>query len=143
MATAPINKKALQAAGHLYPGHTELLAALTGTAEVRMMLVGSRLRVILVTTHMALSQVPAALSSERIVKTITMATAHLSRFHGLVRPRLVVAGLNPHAGEDGAFGDEEKRIIATHESGHAVVAHFTPAALTVRRQEAFASATEA
>ena len=112
LVTAPISKAMWHAAGHTYPGHTELLAALTGTAEVRMMLVGSRLRVILVTTHMALAQVPAALSSERIVKTITMAATHLSHFHRLCRPRLAVAGLNPHAGEDGAFGDEEKRIIA-------------------------------
>ena len=76
------------------------------------MLVGSQLRVILVTTHIALSQVPAALSCERILKTIALAAAHLSRFHGLARPRLAVAGLNPHAGEAGAFGDEEARIIA-------------------------------
>jgi 4-hydroxythreonine-4-phosphate dehydrogenase len=77
-----------------------------------MMLVGSRLRVILVTTHLALARVPAALSTERIEKTILMTAAHLTRFHGLTCPRLAVAGLNPHAGEAGAFGDEEERIIA-------------------------------
>jgi 4-hydroxythreonine-4-phosphate dehydrogenase len=88
-----------------------LLADLTRTPEVRMMLVGSRLRVILVTTHIALARVPAALTSDRIVQTITMTAEHLTRFHGLSRPRLAVAGLNPHAGEDGAFGDEEARII--------------------------------
>lgn len=67
---------------------------------------------ILVTTHLALSQVPATLSCERICRTIVLTVAHLSRFHGLERPRLAVAGLNPHAGEAGAFGDEEARIIA-------------------------------
>lgn len=112
LVTAPISKAMWHAAGRDYPGHTELLAALTRTPEVRMMLVGRQLRVILVTTHIALSQVPAALSCERILKTIALAAAHLSRFHGLARPHLAVAGLNPHAGEAGAFGDEETRIIA-------------------------------
>ncbi|HEV8718523.1 MAG TPA: 4-hydroxythreonine-4-phosphate dehydrogenase PdxA [Candidatus Binatia bacterium] len=112
LVTAPISKAMWHVAGRGYPGHTELLAALTYTPDVRMMLVGSRLRVILVTTHLALSRVPAALSCERIFRTIVLAAAHLSRFHGLPRPRLAVAGLNPHAGEAGAFGDEEERIIA-------------------------------
>jgi 4-hydroxythreonine-4-phosphate dehydrogenase len=112
IVTAPISKAMWHAAGREYPGHTELLAALTQTPEVRMMLVGSRLRVILVTTHLALAQVPAALSSEKILKTIQMTAEHLTRFHGLAQPRLAVAGLNPHAGEAGAFGDEEERIIA-------------------------------
>jgi 4-hydroxythreonine-4-phosphate dehydrogenase len=112
LVTAPISKAMWHAAGHAYPGHTELLAALTHTPEVRMMLVGSRLRVILVTTHIALARVPTALSSERILRTITMTAQHLSRFHGLTPPRLAVAGLNPHAGESGAFGDEEERLIA-------------------------------
>lgn len=112
LVTAPISKAMWHAAGRHYPGHTELLAALTDTAEVRMMLVGSRLRVVLVTTHIALAQVPASLSTERILRTITMTAAHLSRFHGLSAPRLAVAGLNPHAGEAGAFGDEEARLIA-------------------------------
>lgn len=111
LATAPISKAMWQASGHLYPGHTELLAALTDTAEVRMMLAGKQLRVILVTTHMPLAQVPRALSCERIAKTITVAATHLRRFYGLSQPRLAVAGLNPHAGEAGAFGDEEQRLI--------------------------------
>jgi 4-phospho-D-threonate 3-dehydrogenase / 4-phospho-D-erythronate 3-dehydrogenase len=112
IVTAPISKAMWHAAGRDYPGHTELLAALTHTPEVRMMLVGRQLRVILVTTHIALARVPTALSTERIEKTILMTAAHLTRFHGLTRPRLAVAGLNPHAGEAGAFGDEEARIIA-------------------------------
>jgi 4-hydroxythreonine-4-phosphate dehydrogenase len=111
LVTAPISKTMWHVAGHAYPGHTELLADLTNTPEVRMMLVGSHLRVILVTTHLALARVPASLSSARIAQTIIMTNAHLSRFHGLSRPRLAVAGLNPHAGENGAFGDEETRLI--------------------------------
>jgi 4-hydroxythreonine-4-phosphate dehydrogenase len=112
LVTAPISKAMWHAAGRDYPGHTELLAALTHTPEVRMMLVGSKLRVILVTTHIALAKVPTTLSPERIRITITMAADHLRRFHGLLPPRLAVAGLNPHAGESSAFGDEEERIIA-------------------------------
>ena len=111
LVTAPISKTMWHAAGRTFPGHTELLAALTQTPEVRMMLVGRQLRVILVTTHLPFAQVPTALSTERIVKTISLAVQHLSRFHGLAAPRLAVAGLNPHAGEAGAFGDEEIRII--------------------------------
>ena len=129
LVTAPISKAMWQASGHAYPGHTELLAALTDTAEVRMMLDGSPpsflgdpepvegrggkkpLRVVLVTTHMPLAQVPRALSCERIEKTITVAATHLRRFYGLPQPRLAIAGLNPHAGEAGAFGDEEQRLI--------------------------------
>ncbi len=140
LATAPISKAMWQAAGHLYPGHTELLAALTDTGEVRMMLDGSPppfsagrpepvegrgntqpLRVILVTTHIPLAQVPSALSCERIEKTIRLAATHLQRFYALPRPRLAVAGLNPHAGEAGAFGDEEQRLIqpAVERAGRA------------------------
>ena len=111
LVTAPISKAMWHAAGHHYPGHTELLAALTETRDVRMMLVGKQLRVILVTTHIPLAQVPQTLSCERIEKTIALAATHLSRFHGLPNPRRAVAGLNPHAGEAGAFGDEEQRVI--------------------------------
>ena len=111
LATAPISKAMWHAAGRDYPGHTELLADLTKTQDVRMMLAGSRLRVILVTTHIPFAQVPDALSAERIKTTITLAAKHLAQFHGLVQARLAMAGLNPHAGEGGAFGDEEERII--------------------------------
>jgi 4-hydroxythreonine-4-phosphate dehydrogenase len=122
LATAPISKAMWHAAGRDYPGHTELLADLTQTQDVRMMLAGSQLRVILVTTHIPFAQVPAALSIERIHTTIRLAAEHLKQFHGLANARLAVAGLNPHAGEGGAFGDEEERIIApaikqAHEQG--------------------------
>ena len=111
LVTAPVCKAMWHAAGHRYPGHTELLARLTRTPEVRMMLVGRGLRVMLVTTHLRLAAVPSALSIERIATTVTLAAAHLRRFHGMERPRLAVAALNPHAGEAGAFGDEECRVI--------------------------------
>jgi 4-phospho-D-threonate 3-dehydrogenase / 4-phospho-D-erythronate 3-dehydrogenase len=112
LVTAPINKALWHATGHTYAGHTECLAALTRTAEIRMMLVGSSLRVILVTTHLALAEVPRVLSVDGIATTLRLAHTHLARFHGLPHPRLAVAALNPHAGEGGIFGDEEVRVIA-------------------------------
>lgn len=112
LVTAPISKAMWRAAKRDYPGHTELLASLTHSPDVRMMLVGSRLRVVLVTTHIPFIQVAAALSSRRIVTTLVLTARHLARFHGLSQPRLAVAGLNPHAGEGGVFGDEEDRLIS-------------------------------
>ena len=111
LATAPISKAMWHAADRDYPGQTELLADLTHTQDVRMMLAGSQLRVILVTTHIPFAQVAATLSIDRIHTTIRLAAEHLKQFHGLANARLAVAGLNPHAGEGGAFGDEEERII--------------------------------
>ncbi len=112
MVTAPINKAAIRSAGYDFPGHTELLAARCQVEKVVMMLAGSHLRVCLVTTHLALRDVPAALSREHILATIRIAAHDLRRFFGLPHPRLAVLGLNPHAGEGGHFGDEEQRLIA-------------------------------
>ncbi len=112
LVTAPISKAMWRAAKRDYPGHTELLASLTHSPDVRMMLVGSRLRVVLVTTHIPFVQVVAALSSRRIMTTLVLTARHLARFHGLSQPRLAVAGLNPHAGEGGVFGDEEDRLLS-------------------------------
>jgi 4-phospho-D-threonate 3-dehydrogenase / 4-phospho-D-erythronate 3-dehydrogenase len=111
MATAPISKKNLQQAGYPYPGHTELLAELTDTREVRMMLWGRRLRVVLVTVHLPLAEVMAALTRKRIRITIELTHRSLEDWFGLANPRLAVAALNPHGGEDGIFGHEEKRLI--------------------------------
>jgi 4-hydroxythreonine-4-phosphate dehydrogenase len=111
IVTAPINKAWVTRAGFPISGHTELLRELTGARDVRMMLAGSRLRVILVTMHVALGKVPAALSIRGVARTITIAADHLRRYHRLAEPRIAVAGLNPHAGEDGLFGREEGRII--------------------------------
>jgi len=112
IVTAPINKASVTRAGHPISGHTELLQSLTGAREVRMMLAGPRLRVVLVTTHVALGAVPAALTTRAITRTIVIAHEHLRRYHRMSRPRLAVAGLNPHAGENGLFGNEEAVIIA-------------------------------
>jgi 4-hydroxythreonine-4-phosphate dehydrogenase len=88
-----------------------MLADLAGGVEVAMMLAGPRLRVVLVTTHLALRDVPARLSAERILKTAEIADTALRQQFGLERPRLALAALNPHASEDGLFGDEEARML--------------------------------
>jgi 4-hydroxythreonine-4-phosphate dehydrogenase len=111
MATAPISKKNLQQAGHPYPGHTELLADLTATPDVRMMLWGRRLTVVLVTVHLPLSEVVGALTRRSIRVTVELTHQSLRDWFGIARPRLAVAALNPHGGEDGIFGREEKRVI--------------------------------
>ena len=111
MATAPISKKTLNDAGHAYPGHTELLADLTGTREVRMMLYGARLKVVLVTVHLPLTEVAAALTRKRVRATIELTHRALREWFGVAEPRLAVAALNPHGGEDGMFGQEERRVI--------------------------------
>jgi 4-phospho-D-threonate 3-dehydrogenase / 4-phospho-D-erythronate 3-dehydrogenase len=110
IVTAPINKEALAAAGMQHSGHTEILARLSDTRDFAMLLLGHELRVIHVTTHVALRQVPELVTRERVLKTIRLAQTTMM---GLGRrdARIAVAGLNPHAGEDGLFGDEEKRSI--------------------------------
>ena len=111
MVTAPISKAAIHAAGCDFPGHTELLADRCGVDKVVMMLGGEKLKVCLVTTHMALAEVPRVLTSEEILETIRITDAAFRRFFGLARPRIAVLALNPHAGEGGLFGDEEARLI--------------------------------
>ena len=111
MATAPINKESMNGAGHGYPGHTELLAELCGSKEVVMMLAGDRLRVTLVTIHEALSRVPALVSCEKVLSTISITHDSLCRWF-CKSPRIAVLALNPHCGEGGLFGDEEARAIA-------------------------------
>jgi len=112
IVTCPINKAAINAAGSHFPGHTELLAERCGCAKVVMMLAGSKLRVCLVTTHLAYTQVPAALTSAEILSTIRITAASLQTQFGIENPRIAVLALNPHAGENGLFGDEEARMIA-------------------------------
>lgn len=111
IVTCPINKAAINASGYHFPGHTELLAELCGVDKVVMMLAGERLKVCLVTTHLAYRDVPERLNSEEILDTIRIAAESLSRQLGIANPRLAVLALNPHAGEDGLFGDEEQRLI--------------------------------
>ena len=112
VVTAPVSKQAIQSLGIDFPGHTETIAHLAGDAEVRMMMAGASLRIVLVTTHIRFSDVPAALTTDRVVRTAEIASRALERDFGVRRPRLALAGLNPHAGEGGAFGDEEIRVLA-------------------------------
>lgn len=112
ICTAPIHKKALKdGAGFAYPGHTEYLAALAGRDRVVMMLASPQLRVVPVTIHIALEDVPMALNPALLTDTILITHAALRRDFGIARPRLAVAGLNPHAGEGGAMGMEEIEMI--------------------------------
>lgn len=111
MVTCPISKALMHRAGHHYEGHTQLIAERTGTRDFVMMLAGERLRVTLATIHCALKDVPVLLSTEGVLKTITITRDALCRDFGFESPRIAVAGLNPHAGEDGLFGDEEARVI--------------------------------
>lgn len=107
ICTAPLSKEALHAAGHRYPGHTELLAALTGTPEVSMMLVAPKLRVIHVTTHIGLLDAIERIDAALVERVIGRAHTTLTRA-GIARPRIGVCGINPHAGENGLFGRGEE-----------------------------------
>lgn len=111
IVTAPLNKEAMHAAGIDFPGHTEILAERSGTEHVAMMLVNDQLRVILATIHIALSEVPRALTRELELRTIELAHRACLGM-GIAKPRIAVAGLNPHAGENGKFGTEEQSVIA-------------------------------
>ena len=111
LVTAPISKAAIHLAGSPFPGHTEMLAALTGADEVAMMLVGGPLRVALVTIHEPLARVASLISVERITTVVRLAHLWLVD-SGIARPKVAVAGLNPHAGEGGEIGREEAEVIA-------------------------------
>jgi len=112
MVTCPISKALMHKAGYAFEGHTQMIAHLTNTPDVVMMLAGERLRVTLVTIHCAIRDVPDLLTVDRVLKTIRITEEALRRDFNLPRPRLAVAALNPHGGEGGLFGDEEARIIA-------------------------------
>jgi 4-hydroxythreonine-4-phosphate dehydrogenase len=111
IVTAPLNKEAMHAAGLDFPGHTEILAQRSGTPYVAMMLVNDRLRVILATIHIALSEVSPTLTTALELRTIELAQQACQAM-GIASPRIGVAGLNPHAGEHGKFGREDLDIIA-------------------------------
>jgi 4-hydroxythreonine-4-phosphate dehydrogenase len=111
MVTCPIGKVSLNAAGYAFPGHTEMLADLTGTSHYRMMMHGKRLNVVLVTIHQPLARVPGSLHRAEIEDCIEMTIHALRRDFGVPNPRVAVAALNPHAGEEGMFGGEEKELI--------------------------------
>lgn len=107
ICTAPLNKEALHLAGHRYPGHTELLAELTGAADYAMMLAAPKLRVIHVTTHVGLLDAIERITPDRVLRVIRMAH-DLLRKGGTANPRIAVCGINPHAGENGLFGRGEE-----------------------------------
>jgi len=111
IVTAPINKEAINMAGCHYPGHTELLADLTQAKESGMMIVGGPLRIMFVTTHVAIKDLSSLLTQAKIEKGIRLAHLALTRLYGIPTPTIGVAALNPHAGEHGLFGDEEARVI--------------------------------
>lgn len=111
IVTGPVHKRALRAAGYDYPGVTELLSHLTGDTPVAMMLAAGALRVVLVTTHLPLRDVPAAVTCERVVQAGRLARTALARWWGIEAPRLAVCALNPHAGDGGLFGDEDDRVL--------------------------------
>jgi 4-hydroxythreonine-4-phosphate dehydrogenase len=110
IVTAPISKEALTMSGFPWPGHTEMLADFTKTKDYAMMFIGEPLRIILVTIHTALKDVPESITQQKIVKTIRFAKKACDMLK-IKNPRITVAGLNPHAGEAGRFGDEEMKNI--------------------------------
>lgn len=126
VCTCPINKAQLHRNGFPFPGHTEYLQDLTGAKDVVMMLAGSRLRVALATIHEPLADVPSRLTKGRLRATIRITAEAMERDFGIRSPRIAIAGLNPHAGEDGKFGREELTVIGP------VVEEFGQTASTAR-----------
>ena len=112
MVTAPVQKSVIAEAGVPFTGHTEYLAARTGTPRVVMMLAGGGLRVALATTHLPLSAVPSAITRAGLVETLRIVDRDLRARFGIARPRILVAGLNPHAGESGHMGREEIEVVS-------------------------------
>ena len=111
VVTGPVEKRALHLAGYRFPGVTELLSHLTGNTPTAMMLAAGRLRVVLVTTHIPLRDVPGRLTTEGIVATGRITATALTRWWGMSSPRIALCALNPHAGEGGLFGDEDDRVL--------------------------------
>lgn len=112
LVTCPISKGALKAGGYRFPGHTEMLAELCQSRDFAMMMAGSTLKITLVSIHQPLAEVPGAVTRESVLRMIGITGRALRDDFGVAQPCLAVAGLNPHAGEDGMFGDEEQRVIA-------------------------------
>lgn len=112
IVTGPVEKHALHAAGFPFPGQTEWLGQLAGGVDVAMMLAAGPLRVVLITTHVALRDVPSLLTVDRVLRAGRVTRQALIDWFGIAEPRLVLCALNPHAGEQGLFGDEEARILA-------------------------------
>lgn len=131
LVTCPISKGALKAGGYRFPGHTEMLAELCQARDFAMMMAGATLKVTLVTIHQALAEIPGAITLESVLRMIGITARALRDDFGVAQPRLAVAGLNPHAGEGGMFGDEEQRVIgpavaAARRDGWLVEGPFPP-----------------
>jgi 4-hydroxythreonine-4-phosphate dehydrogenase len=129
ITTCPINKQAIYEAGCPFPGHTELLAHLARAPSVAMMFVGPRWRVVLVTTHLPLKEVSRWITVERVLSTIRMTAEGLKKHFDVSHPRIAILGLNPHCGEDGLLGEEEKgeilpAIARAKAQGHIVEGPF-------------------
>jgi len=112
MVTCPISKEAAKLSGFTFPGHTEFIAWLTGTKDFVMMLGGRDLKVVLVTIHEAIRDVPGLITKKAVLNTVRVTDRAFRQDFAVKRPRIAVCGLNPHAGEAGMFGDEDRRIIA-------------------------------
>jgi 4-hydroxythreonine-4-phosphate dehydrogenase len=111
IVTGPGDKRALNAAGYRFPGHTEMLRDLTGARRVAMMMAADRLRVVLITTHLALRDALAILTVERIEQVAEVTRRSLAEWFGIAEPRLALCAVNPHAGEGGLFGHEEEQTL--------------------------------
>jgi 4-hydroxythreonine-4-phosphate dehydrogenase len=112
IVTAPISKEAARLSGFNFPGHTEFIAHLTGTKDFAMMLGGADLKVVLVTIHEAIKALPSLITKAAVLKTLRVTDESFKKYFGFKKPRIAVCGLNPHAGEAGLFGDEERKVIA-------------------------------
>jgi len=131
IVTAPIDKQALLAGGFDFPGHTEMLARLTG-ARVAMMLASDRLRVVLATTHIPLREVPRALTHDVLVDVTGVTRRGLQDWYGLAQPRIALCALNPHAGDGGRFGREDDELLAPAARAAGLVGPFPADTVFVR-----------
>lgn len=111
ITTCPINKQAMNSAGYSFPGHTELLAHLSQASPVAMMFLGSKWKIVLVTTHLPLKDVSKWITANRILSTLLLTDEGMKKYFGTAHPKIAVLGLNPHCGEEGLLGEEEKREI--------------------------------
>ncbi len=131
IVTAPIDKQALHAGGYDYPGHTEMLATLTG-ARTAMMLASPKLRVVLATTHIALRDVPLAVTAEAIRGAALITLQGLRDWFGIAAPRVALCGMNPHLGDGGRFGDEDTRILEPAARAAGIAGPFSADTVFVR-----------
>jgi len=111
ITTCPINKRAINVAGYSFPGHTELLGHLAQASSVAMMFLGSKWKIVLVTTHLPLKDVSGSITANRILSTLRLTDEGMKKYFGIPHPKLAVLGLNPHCGEEGLLGEEEKKEI--------------------------------